>query len=112
MNRANETAKDLSDVHSSDVEQQKPQSDTAVSKNDEFCIETRNCVSKTRNFVLKMMNLAGRACGVRELQQAGTEGKEEEEAEASESGSQPEERAEVAGGAGCAGSRQEGATFD
>ena len=31
-----------------------------VSKNELFCIKTRNCVLKTRNFVFKMMNFAER----------------------------------------------------
>ena len=35
-----------------------------VSKNDEFALNTRNCVPQTRNCVLKMMNFAeGRARG-------------------------------------------------
>ena len=40
-----------------------------VSRNDEFCIQTRNCVLKTRNcvlktrsFFIKMMNFAGQRC--------------------------------------------------
>ena len=32
-----------------------------VSKNDEFCVQTRNCALKTRKFVFKMMNFAGQA---------------------------------------------------
>ena len=35
-----------------------------VRKNDEFCIKTRNSVSKTRNFVFQMMHFAGLRHGV------------------------------------------------